>query len=91
MSEHKISKSLVPQTKKEDLSKKPQYTLPQALNYVIDGKKITRYEWDNPEIYCYLKGDMLVIYRGDTDKKDYAWSINDGDLLAIDWLVLEGN
>jgi hypothetical protein len=83
----KISRSPIPQT--EEVKEVVKMTLPQALNEVIDGKKITRYEWDNKEVYGHLFGEWLCIFRGDTDKQNHVWNINDGDLLAIDWIVIE--
>lgn len=66
-------------SKKEEL-----LTLPQALNEVIDGKKITRLAWNNDH-YCLLKDNYLELYR---EGKFHQWIINDGDLLAIDWIVV---
>lgn len=65
-------------------SKPEQLTLPQALNEVIDGKKITRIAWNNDH-YCLLKEGFLELYR---DSKFYQWIVNEGDLLAIDWVVV---
>lgn len=81
-----LSSSPVPQKAKKEPT---LLTLPQALNLVIDGKKIARYEWESPDVWCSLEGDMLCIFRGDTDKQFHHWSINDGDLLAQDWMEVE--
>lgn len=56
-----------------------------ALREVSNGKKITRVEWNNPNSYGYFKDGLLMIHLIDTD---HTWIINDGDLLAIDWMVL---
>lgn len=67
-----------------------ELTLPKALEEVIDGKKITRVAWTKMGVkdYCFLNGEFLSIYKEETDKI-YQWIINDGDLLGIDWIVLE--
>lgn len=62
-------------------------TFPQALNEVIDGRKITKQEWDNAEYYGELKDGYLMLHK--PDGKYYQWLINDGDLLGFDWLVIE--
>ena len=62
-------------------------TFPQALNLVIDEKKITKKEWDNKNIYVLLKDNFLMIHKD--DGKFYQLIINDGDLLGIDWMEVE--
>ena len=60
-----------------------------ALRKVTDGKKITRDEWDNPEIYGVLKDGILQLYGGETgDGRFHTWTISEGDLLAEDWRIL---
>ena len=72
--------------------KKPQHallTFPQALNFVIDGKRVTRVDWGNVEEYGFLKDGWLSIR---TKGEIHTWLVSEGDLLAIDWYVLpEGN
>lgn len=62
-------------------------TFPQALNAVIEEKMITRIDWDNKEIYGGLKDGFLKIK---IDGEWHEWMVSDGDLIAIDWIVLEG-
>ncbi len=59
---------------------------PGAIQQVINGKKITRDEWKNPNIYGFLNGQFLTIRK--VDGENYQWIINDGDLLAQDWFVV---
>jgi hypothetical protein len=65
-----------------------EMTFPEAMEQVIAGKRIARLAWQDvaPEDYCMLRGGFLSIYR---DRKWHRWLVNDGDLLADDWLVLE--
>ncbi len=57
-----------------------------ALKEVAEGKKITRIEWNNIKIYGFLNQDILSLHK--KDGKNYQWIINEGDLLAEDWVVL---
>lgn len=64
-------------------------TFPKALEYLIDGKKITRIAWGRNDIFGLLRNAELQIYRGDTDKEFHVWAVNEGDLVSFDWIVLE--
>jgi hypothetical protein len=61
-------------------------SFPEAMKQVIDGKKITRVEWKNKEIYCLINGEFLSIHK--EDGKNYQWIVNDGDMLSTDWVVI---
>jgi len=58
----------------------------QALRKVIDGKKISKLEWDDVEIYGLLKDGILQIRLA--DKEFYTWKVSEGDLLGFDWFVV---
>ena len=57
---------------------------PDAIRELTKGKYITRIEWDNSD-YGLLKDGLLMLYRNDILHK---WTVNDGDLLAEDWIVI---
>ena len=59
---------------------------PNAIRRVIEGKKITKLEWDNENIYGVLKDGFLMIYR---NGKFNQWVISEGDLMGADWVILE--
>ena len=61
------------------------FTFPQAITAVIKGKKIQRLEWEKKE-YGFLNADILSLHKA--DEKNYQWVINDGDLLATDWIII---
>ena len=61
-------------------------TFPQAIAAVIDGKRITKEEWGNPDDYGMLKDRRLMLHR---DGKWYNWLVSDGDLTGLDWLIME--
>jgi len=69
---------------------KVQMTFPEAIKQVIEGKKITRIEWGDVNHYGVLKNDILCLFRdGKNGDTFYSWIINDGDLLATDWVVVD--
>jgi len=71
-------------------------TFPQAMEEVIKGNAVTRLEWNNKKSYAYLSkithyltikndaGDDLANVK----QGQHAWVIREGDLLAIDWVVV---
>ena len=67
-------------------SKKVTVDFPKAIAEVIKGKKITRLEWGNKKEYGFLNADILSLHK--SDGKNYQWIVNDGDLLAKDWVVI---
>lgn len=57
-----------------------------AMITIINGKKIRRLEWTDQEEYGLLKDNFLMIHR---DNKFHQWIVSDGDLSAIDWVILK--
>ena len=60
----------------------------EAFKQLAEGKLITRIEWNNKEIFGALINGKVVLHKEDGF---HIWVINDGDLIAKDWIVLEGN
>lgn len=60
-------------------------SFPEALKLVIEGKKISKLEWESNTIYAQLKEGWLALF---TDGQGNRWTINEGDLLGVDWFVL---
>jgi len=58
----------------------------EALGHLIGGMKITRKEWADLEEYCLLKDNFLMIHR---KEKFHTWIVSEGDILAIDWVVIK--
>lgn len=63
-------------------------TFPQAMEAVINGGTITKREWDDPDTYCLMKNNRLMLHKSSGTEHD--WIINDGDLHGRDWHVLSG-
>lgn len=64
-----------------------------AFKALADGKRITRDEWENDDIYGSLekineKDEMKTVQLHKSDGKFYVWHISDGDLVATDWSIL---
>ena len=57
-----------------------------AMKRVVEGKKISRKEWDNINIYGKIKDEKLMLHK--EDGIDYAWFISTGDLMGTDWFVV---
>lgn len=60
----------------------------KALQAVMDGKKITRKDWNDEETYGFLgKDEYLMIQRSDTGP--HTWIISLRDMQGLDWIVLD--
>ena len=61
----------------------------EALKMVADGKKMTRVEWNDKQLYGYLKDGFLQLDKnGEKDDVFHVWAIKDGDLYGEDWIIL---
>lgn len=74
--------SPLPKTRKRigDLS------FPTALQAVIDGKRVSKREWSDTEIWVALIEGFLKIHKA--DGSEHALLVRDGDLLGTDWYIL---
>jgi len=78
----KESTSPLPKPKKAE----KLMTFPEAMKAVIAKKRIGRIEWGKGnEEYGVLKDNFLMIYRNGAF---HTWIVSEGDMLAIDWVVL---
>jgi len=60
-------------------------SFPNAIQAIINGEKVRREEWADKEEYCLLKDNFLMIHR---NGKFHAWIVSEGDVMAIDWIVI---
>jgi len=63
------------------------YLFSDALKQILEGKKITRVEWQNKKIFGQLVNGSLMLHK--EDDVYYIWQLSDGDILADDWVVLD--
>jgi signal transduction histidine kinase len=59
---------------------------PDALRQVIDGKSITKQEWNDPSVIVKIVSDRLMIKLD--DGKFHPLIVSYGDLHGDDWVVL---
>ena len=59
---------------------------PEAIRAIIEGKKITKLEWNDKKIYGVLNDNILMLHK--RDGVMYKWMLSDGDLLGEDWIVV---
>lgn len=72
--------SPVPKKKKEDLM-----NFMSAIDKVIKGKKITRKEWLDKDVYGFIQDKVLCIH---TKKKNCSWVLSELDIKAKDWMLV---
>lgn len=60
---------------------------PDALREVIAGKKITKLEWCNKEVYVELRDEKLEIMRD--NGKYYHLLLSEGDIKGEDFVVID--
>ena len=77
-----VSASPLPQKAMEDIK---MLTFPEAIVEITNGKKVTKLEWSNKNIYGVLKDGLLILV---TEGVDHTWTVNDGDLRGTDWFII---
>lgn len=60
---------------------------PAAMKEVINGKKVTKSEWNDSSIVVFLNNGMLCIKYG--DKQPSTLSVSEGDMVGEDWMVVD--
>lgn len=61
------------------------FDFPTAMKEVAEGKRISKEDWKDANIYGEMKDDKLIIYMN--NKVNY-WIITTADLEGKDWYVL---
>jgi len=59
-------------------------TFPMAMNEVMTGRRVTKLEWDNPEIYVFL--DSYLRIKLEDGIHDLI--VSDGDMYGEDWVII---
>jgi hypothetical protein len=60
-----------------------QMDFPDALRAVLNGERVTKLDWNDPEVYVYLKGEFLMIH---INGEDHTFIIRDVDMRGKDWI-----
>ena len=59
------------------------------IGKLLEGKKLTRKEWNDKRHYVCMKDSLLYIHKaGEKDDLLRPWIISDVDMLAEDWQEL---
>ena len=74
-----------PLPKKIEVKDADTLTFPQAMEAVIEGKKVTMKEWDDVNSYGIMKDGYLIIHR---DGKDHQWLVSETDMVAKDYIII---
>jgi len=56
-----------------------------AMKKVAEGKKISKKEWGNKDIYGELKDARLMLHK---ESAYHPWIPSEGDLIGKDWFVI---
>ena len=69
----------------------PDMTFPQAVQEIIDGKRVSKREWADPESYGFTNdnGEGTVVLSLRKDGTNHQWVLNWGDLTGTDYFVVE--
>lgn len=60
----------------------------EIVQPLLDGKRVTKLEWNNRDIYLVLRDGHLKIHKADTNML-HDLIVTDGDLAGLDYVVLE--
>ena len=58
----------------------------EALNQLLKGKKVRRFEWQDHGIYLVISDELLMIYQTQ-DKQLHPLTVSKGDMVNNDWVV----
>lgn len=61
-------------------------TFYDAMERVLDGRMVSKLEWNDTQFYGVLEKDILMLHK--PDGKLYNWIIIRGDIAGNDWFVL---
>jgi len=59
-----------------------------AIGEIVNGNKITRVEWNDPEEYFLLKDEYLSVHHKNGQVSRLL--VREADLVATDWVILQG-
>ena len=63
-------------------------TFAEIVDCLLDGDKVRRQEWEDDETYIVIREEKLMIFKPE-DKKFHPLIVSIGDLLGLDWIVVE--
>ncbi len=57
----------------------------EAVQEILDNKKVSRYDWKDEETYIFLNENILSIKKEDGI---HPLIVSDADMIAEDWMVV---
>lgn len=60
---------------------------PSALEQILEGKKVRRFEWPDDGTYVTIRDEILSIFTP-KDKMLHPLKVSTGDILGMDWVVV---
>lgn len=60
-------------------------TFPEAMQVIIEGRKVHKLEWKHKDYYGFLNGEILSLHK--PDGHNYKWIISAGDLMGEDYVA----
>ena len=59
----------------------------EALGRMVDGRRVTRVEWEDKRHYGLVKDDLLQLHKaGEAEEDFHPWILSKEDLIAWDWM-----
>lgn len=58
----------------------------EALDQLLDGKKIHKLEWNDLNYYGIMNKEILSLHK--PDGKTYQWAISEADICGKDYVVI---
>lgn len=66
-------------------------TFGEAMEEVVDGKMVTKLEWERVNEYVFLEDGYLCIHHAaDKEDKIHRLMVSEGDMIGKDWMVVIG-
>lgn len=59
---------------------------PDAMREIIEGKSVTKLEWNDPRIYLAMHDNRLSIHKANDTW--HILQVSDGDVFGEDWVVI---
>lgn len=68
-------------------SKEKDLDFAGAIKAMLDGKKVTRREWQDDSVFGFFdeKTEILMIFRSGT----HQWIVSKGDVMNDDWEIVK--
>lgn len=77
--------SFSPTSVRKPKSSDMRMTFDKAMQAIIAGERVTKKEWDDPEIFGVMRDGFLKLIKHGVAN---VWLVSDGDLLGEDWAIL---